>query len=448
MVDHIKKIEFGPAPYHEAAVLIYAGSERGPDPENEYIKESFRQIGRKRVQRTELSGFDIILKFLQILVHKKKLILGITGAGTLVACVTVFFLPKSYRATGLVKPPVSESGGSLNSLLNEAGPLSGLMGSLLPNQSGEDDCLSIMASAQFARKVIEKFDLVHVYKFDKQKKYYMADVMKAYSKKAGFETTDEHAIVISVEDKSIERSKDMAVYIIGLLDSMYIDLQKKTINQKLGYYNERVGVAEREMTILEDSLAHFQNKNHLYLPEQQVKATLELTVNLEAQIEVLGQEMDLESSLRGKDTPRYQKLDLQKRRLQKELRSKFEGSSDTSSLNLPINVVPSLALEYYRIERAYNIKLTLFKFLIQQVEMLKLEQAKNIKAISVIDPPWANDKKVSPKRRLIIQIVFLALLAFSSLLAVILTLWEKHKTGNTDTYRRIQDIRNGLFDFK
>jgi uncharacterized protein involved in exopolysaccharide biosynthesis len=390
--------------------------------------------------RDDRTGLDILLDFLHILVRKRNWVLGFTLACTVIAIITVLLLPPTYRVGALVKPPSSDNGNPMSSLLENAGPLSGMLGSFLSNQSGSADCLSILGSSIFAQKVIDRFDLVKVYKFHKKKTVYISDVMKAFRKKFSFELTDEDALLLTVEDKDVVRAKEMMTYMTQLLDSMYIDLQKRTVRQKLDYFNERVALAESDMTRLEDSLATFQKTYNLYLPEQQVKSMLEVTGKLEMQIEVLSQEMDLEAALRGRETAHYQKLGLQRQRMGKELKARFGGRTDSSSLSLPIRIVPALALEYYRLERAFTIKFTLFKFLIQQAEMLKLEQAKNIKAVSVIDPPFEDRKRVAPKRRVIVQVVFIASFIFAALIAVLWALWERHRRDGTATYGRFVSI--------
>ena len=396
--------------------------------------------------RDERSGLDILLDFIHILVIKRRLVIGFTLLCTLIAIVTVLVMDKTYRVVALVKPPASENASPMASLLENAGPLSGLMGSFLGNQSGSSDCMSILGSSLFAQKVIDKFDLIKVYKFDKKKTIHISDVMKTFHKKFSFTLTDEDALRLTMEDGDMHRAAQMMEFMTQLLDSLYIDLQKRAVKQKLEFYNQRVELAQKEMNVVEDSLAAFQKLHNLYMPELQVKSMLEMTGNLEMQIEVLSQEMDLESSLRGQSTPQFQKLSLQRQRLQKELRNRFAGHTDSSSLSVPIRGVPELALEYYRLERAYNIKFTIFKFLIQQVEMLKLEQAKTIRAVAVIDPPWEDDKRVAPKRGVIVELTFIAAFIIASMAAVLLALFDRHRKEASPTYSRWLAIRQGLLN--
>jgi uncharacterized protein involved in exopolysaccharide biosynthesis len=402
------------------------------------------------LQNTSLSGFIPLIKLLNVLVLRKKFILGLTLLATAIAAVTVMLLPSQYRSEALIKPPSSEGPdqGPLKSMLEDSGPLSGMLGSFLGGATGENDCLNILGSVQFARLIIDQFDLETRYKFKgKQKKYYYANVLKAFSSNFAFVVTEEAAIRITFEDEDPEFATKLVEFAIHTLDSMYTDIQKKTTTQKLNYFERRVSQAELEMTSLEDSLVKFQNHNNLYLPEVQVQATLESVVKMESELELLDQEMQLEVALRGKDTPRFGSLKVQRNLLERDLRKKFGGRNDTSSLAFPVHSMPALANQYFRLERGYKVKLTIYKFLIQQFEFLRLEAQKNIKVIAVLDPPWPNDKRVFPLRRLVVEMAFAFTFCLTSLIALIQYMWASHVSREPELGDMARRIRKSLFRF-
>jgi capsule polysaccharide export protein KpsE/RkpR len=400
------------------------------------------------LQNASLSGFSPLLKLLNILVLRKRFILGVTFLGTAVAALTVMILPSRYRSEALVKPPSAEAPeqGQLKSMLEDAGPLSGMLGSFFGGATGENDCLNILGSVQFARLVINRFDLETRYKFKgKGKKYRFANVLKAFNKNFSFAVTDEEAIRITFEDKDPVFATQVLDFTIHTLDSMYTDIQKKVTNQKLGYFDTRVALAEKEMSSLEDSLVKFQNHNNLYLPEVQVQATLESVVKMEAELELLDQQMQLEAALRGKDSPRFGSLRVQRNLLERDIRKKFRGNrGDTSSLAFPVHSMPALANQYFRLERAYKVKLAIYKFLIQQFEFLRLEAQKNMRVIAVLDPPWPNDKRVFPMRRLVVQMVFVLLAVLSALAALVHYAWISHVKRDPELADMARDVRKNL----
>lgn len=399
----------------------------------------------------DANGFDILLRLVKILAARKRMILLFTFCTTVAAIIFVLVVESSYKAAGLVKPPRSESGSPIESMMREAGGgmAASLLGSFIGgDEEGLNDCLGILNSTRFARLVIDKFDLETRYKFKrkgKTSKYFYANVLKEFRERAEYTVTDENALMISMEDKSPETARDMVQFMIRALDSIYIAMQRTVTRQKLEYIDQRLTMAETDMKALEDSVVAFQKRNNLFLPEVQVQFILENAAQTEVQIESLKEEMALEGALRGTSSSRYRDLKVQRRLLEKTMLGKMRDRVDSNSLVHPATTLPTLATEYFRLERAYKIKLGLYKYLVEQVEALKLDADKNINVLTTIDPPWVNDKRVSPKRRIIVQAVFILSLLLSSLLAVILALWDKRKADRPELGAMLQDVRRSLF---
>ncbi len=395
------------------------------------------------------SAIDILLRFVHILSLKKRMILLITLLPTLVCLVLMIFAKNTYLAEALIKPPVSESSSPLESVLKESsGGLLGALGS--GTQTGENDCISILKSVQFEKLVVEKFDLETVYKFkDKKKndKYYLADVLKQFNRRFGSEVTDEDAIRISMQDESSERAKEMVSFIIHTLDSLYTDVQRTATRRRLEYIDQRLALSESEMKSAEDSLVSFQNKHNLIVPDVQVRLILEGATQTEMQIEKLKEEMAVEAALRGTSSAKYSDLAVQKSLLLQTLKDKLRSHADSNSLMLPAQTLPALANEYFRLERAYSIRLAVYKYLVQQVESLKLDANKNAQVISVLDPPWNNDKRIAPKKRIMVESVFILSFILASVFSVLQSRWKKHQEENPESRALVLDMKKNLFKF-
>lgn len=400
-----------------------------------------------RLSQLEASGLDIFLRLVHVLVGRKRFIAGCTFLATAASVVAVLLWPSSYKSIGTIKPPRNESGSSIEAMLKDAGGgLGGLLGSVIGGvESGEDDCITLFGSNRFARLVIDRFDLETVYKLKGTgKKYFPADVLKRFYKNAEAVVTDEGALQISFKDRSADRARDVVAFMILTLDSLYTDIQRKATIQKLSYVDLRVSMAEAELKRQEDSLAAFQIRHNLFLPELQVQSIVENAARTELEIEDVKEELAMEAALRGTSGSRYQNLLVRKRLLENILSRKIRSRADSNSLVLPVRQVPMLATEFFRLERAYRVKLGLYKYLIQQAEALKLDADKNIQVISVIDPPWANEKRVSPKRRIIVEAVFILSFLLSAAFAVFREFWTRSVREGEDTRRLLEGIRQEL----
>lgn len=392
--------------------------------------------------------FGLILKFFRILVERKKMIFALTAIPTLVSITYVLVVTPTYKSEAVVTPPSGGSGASpLESVLKETGMGGGLLGSVLGGgESGLNDCVTILESARLGRLMIDRFDLDSVYELRKKNKpYYFADAYKLLRKNFEYEITDENAIRIVARDESPDRARAMASHAIHLLDSLYIDVQRTQSRQKMEFVDRRLQMAEDEMRSVEDSLVAFQNRHNLIVPEAQVKLILENTAKTELRYATLQEEMAYEKALRGASSPRYHDLNIEMQLTRKALERQLRDETDTNSLLIPTHALPSLFTEYFRLERAYAIRLGVYKYLVQQIEALKLNADRDVQVISVVDPPWVNDKRISPKRRIVVQAVFILSLLFSVVLALVLNSWNQHRASHPETNAMLADLRKNLF---
>lgn len=391
-----------------------------------------------------------LLRFIQILVRNKVMIFLVTFVPTVCAIVLVLVVDSTYKSMAVVNPPSSKSGGGLESAFKDGGMGGiGLLSSVLGgNESGLNDCLTILESARLGRMVINRFDLETVYEFKKEgdsEKYFYADVLKQYHRNVGYEITDEKALRIWAKSKSPDTAKLMVDYVVYALDSLYTEIQLANARNRLRHSDIRLDRAEAEMEAIEDSLVAFQLRHNLLVPQAQVRAVMENALQTEIRLETLREELALEKALRGTRSARYQDLETQIALTQKALERQMNQGSDMDRLILPANSLPGVVTDYFRLERAYTIKLGVFKYLVQEVEMLKLSADKEFGAISVVDSAWVNDKRVSPKRRATVQVVFVLSFLLGTSIAVVRAFWRQHSENNPDSRSIMTDIRRNLF---
>ena len=400
---------------------------------------------------SNVSGFDIPLRLFRIMVLRKKLILFIALAPTLICLIVVMVSKSTYVAEALIKPPSSDNSSPLEAAFKESGAGS-LLGSFMGGAgTGENDCISIFKSVLFERLIIERFDLETVWELKKdgkpKGKIYFADVAKQFQRYAGIELTEENAIRITMRDESPERARDIVSFMIRTLDSLYTDIQRTATPRRLEYVDRRLAMPEAEMKGTEDSLVAFQNRHNLIVPEAQVKLILENATQTELQVETLKEQLALEAALRGTSSAKYQDLMTQKNLMQQALQGQLRSHADSNSLILPARTLPALANEYFRYQRAYTVRLGVYKYLVQQVEALKLEANKNVQVISVIDPPWNNDKRVSPKRRVMLETTLILSFILALVVAVLKTKWEKYREENPESLTLVMEIKKNLLKF-
>jgi len=86
--------------------------------------------------------------------------------------------------------------------------------------------------------------------------------------------------------------------------------------------------------------------------------------------------------------------------------------------------LPRLAVPYANLYRNVRVQETLYELLTQQNEMARIEEAKDVPVVSVIDPPGIAEKKSFPPRLLLTLLLTFLSLAFASALILVRDHWS------------------------
>ena len=94
---------------------------------------------------------------------------------------------------------------------------------------------------------------------------------------------------------------------------------------------------------------------------------------------------------------------------------------------------PELYSEYLRREAEIRIQEAMYKVLRQQSEQMRMEEAKMLTNLHVLEPPWENDKKISPKRGLILVFTVFFSFFFASLFCNFIEFMRSESRTNSRT---------------
>jgi len=93
-------------------------------------------------------------------------------------------------------------------------------------------------------------------------------------------------------------------------------------------------------------------------------------------------------------------------------------SGGKAELYPPLRQLPSLGVPYADLSRRLRVEEAVFGLLTQQYETARIEEAKDVPAVNVIDPPALPEKKFFPPRLLLT--LFLTFLSFTCASSLIL----------------------------
>jgi tyrosine-protein kinase Etk/Wzc len=373
------------------------------------------------------------VEYLEIILRRKKMILLVTITAAMLSVVVALVMPKIYESTARILPPQQDQGlmGLMMAQMGGGGGLASLAGGMLGAVTPADQYASIMQSERIESAIIDRFQLMEEYGREYRADMYVK-MDKIVEVKAG---RKDGIISITVEDKDPQKAAAIANAYIDELGKLVAEMSITDAGKNRGFLVGRLNQAKADLARAEDALKAFQTKNKAVNVSEQAKASIEGVALLKAQL--AAQETQL-SALRSQLTDSQQEVQVIKASI-KNLTSQISKLEGTGTGTIPsIGSVPELGQEQIRLLREFKVQEMLVELLTKQVEMTKLTEAKNINTIQVIQKAVPSDKKIRPKRALIvIGVTFLALC--SSIMLVLLNDYLSKLSGTgLDKWRRVK----------
>ncbi len=343
-----------------------------------------------------------LLDYLEVIAKRWKMIAKVMAI-TFVLTAGLSLLKKNiYSSTAMVIPPQKDSlmgmmgamfGGSGGGL---GGGVSG-MADLLGKGTTADLYVGMLNSRVVKDRIIDRFKLMQLYKQD-----YRLETYKALDKNVDISAGKKDGIIsITVEDEDPKRAASMANAFVEELCRLQVRLNITGAGQNRGFLDERLAKAKADLTKAEEALKNFQAKNKALDVPAQAQATITGVAELKTQL--AAQEVQL-SALRSRFTDNAQEVkDLKTSigNLRGQI-ARLEGSGGGSSSIPAVGSIPGLGQEYVRLMREFKIQETIFELLTKQNEMAKLSETRDVAGIQVLQQATPPDKKVKPKRSMIV----------------------------------------------
>ncbi len=372
------------------------------------------------MQQESVGIVEVCLRLLNNNLKHFKLCLAIVLLPTIVAFVLVMWVIKPvYAATAVVTPP-STSNASISNLSAITG-MSG-MGSLLGLNSNEDAnaVWTILSSWELHDQVINEFNLAEHYEF---KGKFHADLLKMFRKNFGMEFNKEDMFAIYVEDKDYRLAAKIVSFMLEKADSAFNAFKTKQARQSREYFQSRLDSCEQKLDSLLQDFVKFQVDNNFYDPNVQLESTIKYLNALQSKREEVAIEMAYEKADRGEKSKRYEELSKRYQGVNASLSGALKGRHENMGM-VALKKSPELSAEYVRREAEIRIQESLYKLLRQQSEELRLEEAKMLTNLHVLEPPWENDKKVYPLRGVTLMFVFAVSTIFATIICNLLSFLE------------------------
>jgi uncharacterized protein involved in exopolysaccharide biosynthesis len=337
-----------------------------------------------------------ILDYLEVILKRKKLIAKITAVAFVLSIIVSLLLPKIYSATARILPPQQDQGLMGLMMGQLGGGMANIAGDILGKGSPADQYVGILKSEAIKDAIIDRFRLMEVY--DRK---YRLDTYEQLDKAADISVGKKDGIItVSVEDKDPKRAAAMANAFVEELGKLTARINMSGSGQNRAFYEDRLARAKVELAKAEDAMKAFQTRNKALDVDDQAKASIEGVALLRGQL--AAQEVQL-TSYRSYLTDNSREVVALKASIagiRRQIAS-LEGKGKASAIP-SLGTVPSLGEEYLRLMRNFKIQETLVELLTKQYEMTRLKESNDVSGVQVIQQARVPDKKIRPKRSLIV----------------------------------------------
>ena len=356
----------------------------------------------------------------------------------LFSCVLVFLIPVRYESTAQLMPPnqgidpgiallanMTSSGASGVGTSSLAGAASGLASSLLGSGDEGQMIIGVMRSQSVEDSIINSFNLM-----DRYGTRYIEDARTKLEDKVDIEEDRKSGIIsISVDDQDPEIASKMAHFYVDRLNYLLAQVNTSAAHRERLFVEQRLKEVKQNLDKASQEFSQFSSKNTtIDLPEQG-RAMMDAAAELEGQIiaaqsQLSGlRQMYTESNIRVKQTE-AQITELQ-RQLDKfggkDIGGKLPATNDT--LVPPIRALPLLGVKYADLYRTLKINETVYEMLTQAYELAKVEEAREVPSVQVLDPGVVPTKKSFPPRGLLVLLVTFLITCIAGVFVVARERW-------------------------
>jgi uncharacterized protein involved in exopolysaccharide biosynthesis len=303
---------------------------------------------------------------------------------------------QSSSGLGMLAAMASSSGGS---------SLAGMAGDLLGIKSSGDLFIGILDSDTIQDHLISQFRLMKVYHDSK-----IEDARKDLAEHTDISADRKSGIIaITVTDHDPKRAAAMAQTYVSELNVLVAQLSTSSARRERIFLEGRLQNVKADLDSAEQNFSVFASKNTAIDIPEQGKAMVDAAATLQGQLIATQAELSGLQQIYTNNNVRVRAAQAHVEELQKKL-NEIGGVGTQSDLESENSLYPSirklplLGVTYADLYRQTKIQETVFGLLTQQYELAKVQEAKEIPTVKVLDPAMVPTKKSFPPRGVIVAL--------------------------------------------
>lgn len=376
-----------------------------------------------------------------IAVGRRRFIILNTLLVTLVAAIVCVLLPKEYKSRTTILPPESQTSFNGFAGLSVAQIANAVTNFALPVMATPSDLYaSMLRSETILRAAVDSLDLKNIY--DSETEWLAVQQLQD---RITIKVLPEGIVELETVARDPELAARIANFLILELNRLNIDIQSRKGGFHADFLTQRIQRTEEDLQASLKKLREFQEEHMAISLELQSAALIENLAQQKANLTSAEIELELLSKTLRTDHPQL----LTQRLRVNEIRSKLheiergaESGSDSilSALDIPLDQIPDLSLQYSILRRNVRIHELIYEVLAQQLEMSRIQERKDTPLITVLDPARPAERSFRPRIVRIVVAAFLLGFLASVSLAVAYDRLRSAENSNQEAVTRARDI--------
>jgi capsule polysaccharide export protein KpsE/RkpR len=364
---------------------------------------------------------------LWVLWKSRRFLWGVTWKTLVASIVLAFLVPSHYKSAVRFVPgenSTSSGSGSMMGLLSKAlGNENSSMGfgldaaSLLGAKTPGAFYVEVLKSRTVQDRLITRFDL--------RARYGKRTYFEARKKLAKFTDIEEDkksgVITLTVTDYEPKVAAQIANAYVDELNRLAVDLNTSSAHRERQFLEDRLATAKQDLARASAALSQFTTKNSMVDPQNEGRAVMDAAARMQGELIASETELKGLQQIYSDDNIRVRTLKARIAELQSQIKKLIGqnnvGQNNVGQTNDPapqdsvggwpapypsMHTLPGLGSHYADLYREAKIQEAVYAFVTQQFEMAKIQEAKELPIVRVMDAGVEPEKRSSPIRSLIV----------------------------------------------
>jgi capsule polysaccharide export protein KpsE/RkpR len=402
-------------------------------------EQSLREARKRNVAR------------IRLLWSSRRFLIRATAWGLVAATAIAFLIPKKYEAAARLMPPDQGSGtgaallAAMSSRVGEN--LTSVAQGMLGTKTTGDLFVGILRSNAVEDDLISKFGLQKLY-HDR----YIEDARKDLVNHTDIAADPKSGIIsVIVTDRDPKRAAAMSQAYVDKLNWIVTDLSTSAAHKERVFLDQRSQQVKGDLEWSEKQFSDFASQKGAIDIPAQGRAMVESAAALQGQLIAAESELQGIRQIYTDNNARVRSLQARVNELRGQL-EKVGGTNATDQsaaheLYPSLRELPALGVTYADLLRRTKVEEAVFEALTQEDELAKVEEAKEIPSVKLLDQPEVPQKESFPPRGPIIILGTMLAFVFGPTWVLANSAWrEVHPNDPRKSLTREvwQDVRGSL----